>query len=39
MENETKVEINVGNTEILKIKLLSDIAQQLKRIADSLESK
>lgn len=36
---ETQVEINTGNVEVLKLKLLADIAAQLKRIADKLEAK
>jgi len=36
---ETKVDINIGNVEVLKVKILADIAKQLKRIADGLETK
>jgi len=37
VQEEPKVQIQLGNTEILKVKLLSDINVQLKRIADALE--
>lgn len=32
-----QVQIQTGNIEILKVKLLSDISTNLKRIADALE--
>lgn len=37
-EQSKQIEVNQGNIEILHVKLLSDICQQLKRIADVLET-
>jgi len=39
VQEPTKVDINTGNVEILKVKLLNEISNQLKRIADALEAK
>ena len=36
---DTQIPINPGNIEILTVKMLSEIVQQLKRIANSLEAK
>jgi len=38
-EQPNQVQVNPGNIELLTVKLLADVVQQLKRIADSLEAK
>jgi hypothetical protein len=36
---QKQIEIVAGNVEVLKVKVLGEIAQQLSRIANALENK